>query len=141
MFGTDRTQLRRFYGQAWAKARQNQPLEPLEEAVAQVVGEHPEYQPLLEAGDATLDKDFSPEAGSVNPFLHMGMHLALREQLMTGRPEGLVPVFQSLSKRLGDAHEAEHRMMDCLGEALWRAQRNNAAPDERAYLECLKRLL
>jgi hypothetical protein len=31
-------------------------------------------------------------------------------------------------------------MMQCLSEALWQAQRNNAMPDESAYLACLKRL-
>jgi hypothetical protein len=32
-------------------------------------------------------------------------------------------------------------MMECLGEALWRAQRDNRLPDEVAYLECLKHRL
>jgi hypothetical protein len=31
-------------------------------------------------------------------------------------------------------------MMECLGQALWEAQRKGQAPDEAAYLECLKAL-
>jgi len=37
-------------------------------------------------------------------------------------------------------HALEHAMLECLGEALWTAQRNGLPPDEAAYLECLKRL-
>ena len=70
----------------------------------------------------------------------MGMHIAIREQLSTQRPPGINAAYEALLKRLGDPHEAEHRMMECLGEAMWLAQRNNTAPDESAYLECLQRL-
>jgi hypothetical protein len=31
-------------------------------------------------------------------------------------------------------------MMECLGETLWEAQRNGVGPDERVYLERLRRL-
>jgi len=30
--------------------------------------------------------------------------------------------------------------MECLGEALWSAQRNGQEPDMGAYLDCLKKL-
>jgi hypothetical protein len=30
--------------------------------------------------------------------------------------------------------------MECLGESLWQAQRDNRLPDEDAYLECLRKL-
>jgi hypothetical protein len=36
--------------------------------------------------------------------------------------------------------DAEHRMMEALGRALWEAQRAGRLPDERAYLEDLRRL-
>jgi hypothetical protein len=29
--------------------------------------------------------------------------------------------------------------MECLGETLWRAQRERAAPDGDAYLDCVRR--
>jgi hypothetical protein len=38
-------------------------------------------------------------------------------------------------------HEAEHRMIEKLGEALWLSQRNGVPPDETAYRESLERLL
>jgi hypothetical protein len=38
-------------------------------------------------------------------------------------------------------HEAEHAMIERLGEALWNAQRAGLPPDEAQYLESLRRLL
>lgn len=141
MFGTDRTALRRFYAESWRKARANQPLETLEQQIATVISEHPEYQRYLESTDESLDRDFSPESGESNPFLHMGMHLALREQLATGRPAGIRELWPRLLKKVGDAHEVEHRMMECLAQALWEAQRSNRMPDEASYLECLRKIV
>jgi hypothetical protein len=31
-------------------------------------------------------------------------------------------------------------MMECLGQALWNAQRSNQMPDEAIYLDCLQKL-
>ena len=112
-------------------------MQPLEQLVAAVVERHPEYHAALE-GDAPGDRDYLPEMGESNPFLHMGMHIAIEEQLAAGRPAGLAEIYQALAARCGDAHEAEHRMMECLGEALWRAQRDGVMPDEAAYLDCLR---
>lgn len=135
----DRRALRGYFLDAWRKRCAGAELEPLEALIADVVGEHPEYHELL-ARDASLEREFSPLAGPGNPFLHMGMHIALREQVATDRPPGIAVVHARLSARLGDAGAAEHRMMECLGETLWRAQREQRLPDEAAYLECLRRL-
>ena len=137
IFSQDRQSMRAFYREAWRKHQAGDILQPLEAMVAQVVVEHPEYHHQIETdGDA----EFTPEQGQTNPFLHMGMHLAIREQVSTNRPAGITDVHQRLANKHGSASEAEHRMMECLGEALWTAQRNNTAPDEQAYLTCLKRL-
>lgn len=138
MFGQDREQMRRFFAEAWRRRLDAAPLEPMERLVAGVIEQHPEYHGLLE--DARLDREYPPELGATNPFLHMGMHIALKEQVAAGNPAGIAALHTRISERLGDAHEAEHRMMECLGEALWRAQRDGAMPDEAAYLECLRRL-
>jgi hypothetical protein len=136
----DRNALRRRYVEAWRKHQQALPMEPLEHQLATVVEEHPEYRALLEDDLAALERDFPPEGGQANPFLHMGLHLAIREQVSTNRPAGIAPVHAELCRRLGDPHEAEHRMIDCLGEALWRSQRSGLPPDEAAYLESLRRI-
>jgi hypothetical protein len=135
----DREGLRALYIEAWRKRREHLPAEPLEVQVADVIEQHPEYQPLLEQGDAAVQREWTPEDGESNPFLHMGLHLALREQVVTDRPAGIADLHRALARRLG-RHEAEHRMAECLAEALWRAQRDGVLPDEAVYLEALRRL-
>ena len=141
MFGQDRNQLRQMYLDAWRKHQARQPLTPLEAMIAEVVALHPEYHGLLEKGEAALDKDFLPELGQTNPFLHMGMHMAIREQLSTDRASGIVALHRTLLARRQDPHRVEHEMMECLGRILWEAQRAGVAPDDGQYLQYLQALL
>lgn len=138
--GQNRDQMRRMYLEAWRKFSAREPLEPLEGQLAAVIAEHPEYIAWLEAGDAALGAEFTPEGGRENPFLHMGLHLAIREQVATNRPAGIAEIHRKLSERLGSAHDAEHAMLEPLGATLWDAQRQGRMPDEQAYLERLRRL-
>jgi len=138
--GQSREQMRRMYLEAWRKFTAQMPLEPLEKQLAAVIAEHPEYVPWLESGESPLCAEFTPEGGRENPFLHMGLHLAIREQVATNRPAGIAEVHQKLAARLGDAHAAEHSMLEPLAETLWEAQRLGRMPDEQAYLERLRRL-
>ena len=134
-----RDEIRRVYLTVWQKMQRGQLLEPMEALIAEVIELHPEYQPLLEDEDAVGQLEFTPARGRTNPFLHMGMHIALREQAGGDRPAGVRAIYRRLVDARG-AHEAEHAMMECLGQSLWEAQRENRAPDEAAYLECLKKL-
>ncbi|MDB6041492.1 MAG: hypothetical protein JWM63_43 [Gammaproteobacteria bacterium] len=136
--GQNREQMRRMYLDAWRKFTARGPLEPLEAQLAAVIAEHPEYVTWLESGENALTAEFTPEGGRQNPFLHMGLHLAIREQVATDRPAGIAEVHQKLSARLGDPHAAEHTMLEALAEALWDAQRTGRPPDEQAYLERLR---
>ncbi|MDH3761290.1 MAG: DUF1841 family protein [Gammaproteobacteria bacterium] len=134
-----RDEVRQVYLDVWRKMQQRQLLEPMEALIADVIESHPEYHALL-ADDAEIrQQEFTPEQGQTNPFLHMGMHIALREQAGTDRPPGINAIYQRLTAAKGQ-HQAEHAMMECLGQALWSAQRNNRPPDEANYLDCLKKL-
>lgn len=136
IFGEDRDELRRMYREAWRKRQARQVLSPLESQIADVVEEHPEYQDVIE--HSSTDSEFTPERGQSNPYLHMGLHLAIREQVATDRPAGIRSIFERMAASYGDPHGAEHAMLECLAESLWEAQRNNAMPDEAAYLERLR---
>lgn len=142
MFFADqgREQLRQMYFNAWRKHNQHAPLEPVEAQLLEVIVLHPEYHDMLGDPQRMLDKDWTPEGGAANPFLHMGLHLAIREQVATDRPAGIRAIHQLLVRRLGEVHAAEHQMIECLAEALWTAQRSGQPPNERAYLERLKKL-
>lgn len=139
IFGDDRAELRRMYHEAWQKSRQGLPLTPLEAQIAGVIERHPEYHERLEGGG--LDHDFIPENGEPNPFLHMGLHLAIGDQVATDRPSGIRHEHARLSAALGDAHTAEHRMLDCLGQCLWDAQRAGRPPDENLYLQQVRKIV
>jgi len=140
-FSNDRNEIRLFFKTSWQKFVDKQPAEPIELLVGEVVCLHPEYHALLESGQNELDKDYLPEHGESNPFLHMGMHITLREQYHSDRPSGISHLYKQILMKLGDAHAAEHLMMDCLGESLWQAQQSGQMPDEARYLDCLKQLI
>ena len=126
------------YADAWQKKQGGEILSPLEDQIAKVLEDHPEYQSAL--SDEVLGESFTPEQGKTNPFLHMGLHLTIRDQLATDRPSGISKVYQQLIRQYSTPHETEHRMLDCLAETLWEAQNQNAPPDEQKYLERLRQI-
>ena len=139
MYNPSRDQARRFLFEAWRKYREKAILSDLEGLAAEHILHHPEYHALLEDQDK-LDRDWLPEMGETNPFLHLSLHLAISEQLAIDQPPGIKAAYQRLLARTGDPHAAQHAIMDCLAEVVWRAQRDRASPDGSAYLECLKRI-
>lgn len=138
IFGQDRNELRQMYVDAWQKHRDKLPLTPLDAQIASVIEIHPEYHGVI--ADGELETDYTPDGGKTNPYLHMGLHLSVREQVATDRPEGIRQVFEALRAKTNDVHSAEHLMIDCLAETLWEAQSQNGAPDEQNYLERLHSL-
>lgn len=139
MFSPTRDQARKFLMEAWRKRCESLPATPLETMAADIAAEHPEYHALLTGNEEALAKDWTPDSGETNPFLHLSLHLAIAEQLQIDQPPGIRAGFEQLCQRLGDRHEALHNILDCLGETIWQAQRSNAPPDGAAYLECIQR--
>jgi hypothetical protein len=138
MFYTqDRDKLRQHWADVWKKARNNEPMDALETLIARVIEAHPEYHALLD-NEHHLANEYLPEMGETNPFLHMGMHLAIQEQVVTDRPAGIRQLYENISEKTQDFQKTEHIMMDCLGEALWQAQKEQKPADETAYLNCVK---
>jgi len=138
LFGQDRDQLRKFYCEAWESQRQGKPLEPLQAQIVSVIEKHPEYHAFLENPDRALGKEYLPELGETNPFLHLAMHLAIQEQVDTNRPTGIRDLYNGLLIKYADNHGVDHKLMDCLAEMIWQAQKDGKAPDENRYLACIK---
>jgi Domain of unknown function (DUF1841) len=136
-----REQLRQTYADAWAKHLAQSPLTPLEAMITDVIGAHPEYQAIV--SDTDVATAFEPNIlrGAENPFLHMGLHLAVRDQVSIDRPPGVRELHRLLQARHGDLHRAEHVLMEALGETLWQAQRAGRPPDEGHYLALARRRL
>lgn len=140
MFAADnREALRAVFFRAWQRHQQGQPLEGIERLVVDVALRHPEYHAMLADPDGYRDRDYLPEMGETNPFLHMAMHISIEEQLALDQPAGVRAHYQRLLKRLPDEHAVQHQMMECLGEMLWQAARNAGVPQESVYLDCLAR--
>ncbi len=137
MFNPSRDQARRFLIDAWHKRTGTLPATPLETLAADIVALHPEYHALMR--EDALARDWTPEDGQQNPFLHLSLHLAIEEQLAIDQPPGIRAAFESRRARHGDRHAALHDILECLGETLWRAQRERQPPDGAAYLDCVRR--
>ena len=139
MFNPSRDEVRRFFFDVWQKHRANTVMTPLELQALDWVIEHPEYHPLLADPERNLGRDFLPEYGDVNPFLHLSLHLTIAEQVSIDQPAGIRAEYERLAHKHGSLHAAAHEVLECLGEMIWKAQREGGAPDGAAYLECVKR--
>jgi len=137
MFKPSREQARQLFFDTWRKYHQQEVLSGIETIALEVILQHQEYQGLLDNPDQYLDKDFSPEMGNTNPFLHMSMHVAIKEQLSIDQPIGIRERFTRLLEKTGSEHDATHQVMECLAEMIWQAQRYQSAPDATIYFDCL----
>ena len=138
MFNPTRDQVRRFFCDAWQKYTQQQPLAGAEVTAAELAARHPEYQALLSHPERAVEQEWSPEGGQMNPFLHLSLHLAINEQVSIDQPPGIRAAFESLRARM-DPHDAEHVLLECLGETIWAAQRQGTQMDALAYVDAVRR--
>jgi len=139
VFTPSRDEARRFLIDAWAKHRAQAPLSDLERIATGLIALHPEYQPTFEQPEKYAGRDYAPEAGDINPFLHLSLHLAIAEQIAIDQPPGIRAEFERIRAARGDEHAALHALLECLGEVLWQAQRQRLPPDAELYLDCLRR--
>ena len=141
MFNPTREQVRQFFCESWRKHRERLILEGAEATAVDLIREHPEYHALLEAPQKAIEQEFFPEDGQANPFLHLSLHLAIAEQISVDQPHGIKAAYFALRQKM-EVHDAEHAVMECLGETLWRSQsegRPMDAADGEIYLECIRR--
>jgi len=139
MFAPTRDEARRFMVDAWSKYRAHEPLSALEAMAAETIALHPEYHAVVENPERHVERDWQPESGETNPFLHLSLHLAVAEQLGADQPGGIRAQFERLRAARGDEHAALHALLECLGEVIWSAERHGTPPDAALYLACLER--
>jgi hypothetical protein len=139
MYSPSRDQARQFLFETWRKYRGGETLSDIERIALDVIAQHPEYHALLDDPTRNLDRDFTPEDGAINPFLHLSLHLAIEEQLAIDQPQGIRAYFKRIALAAGSEHDARHALLECLAEILWQAQRSGSAPDQALYLACLEK--
>lgn len=141
LFNPTREEVRRFFCDTWKKKNDGHVLDAMEILASDWIGQHPEYHSLLADPEGAFAQDYTPERGETNPFLHLSMHLSISEQISINQPPGIKEIAEKLSKKLGSEHEAQHLMMECLGQVMWEAQRQSSPLNPEKYLEALKNLV
>jgi len=141
IFNPTREEVRRFFCDTWKKKTDGHILDPMETIAGDWMEQHPEYHSLLADPEGAISQDYTPERGETNPFLHLSMHLSISEQISIDQPPGIKAIAEKLSQKLGSMHEAQHSMMECLGQVMWEAQREGKPLNPENYLEALKRLI
>ena len=111
MFTPSRDEARRFLVDAWSKYRANELLTALEAMAVETIALHPEYHPIVENPERYVERDWQPESGQANPFLHLSLHLAVAEQLGADQPRGIRAEFERLRAARGDEHAALHALV------------------------------
>ncbi len=139
LFNPSRDEARNFLFESWRKRRTGELLTPLEDLAAQLIAKHSEYFFVMENPQQYQEQDYSPEQGATNPFLHLMMHLTIEEQISIDQPVGIRAQFVRLTQKFESEHDAQHRMMECLSEMIWQAQRHRTQPDAALYFACLER--
>jgi phage pi2 protein 07 len=138
LFNPSRDEVRDFFFDTWAKFRCQKDLSSLEKMTLDVIHLHPEYHAILDMPAQYKHVAYYPELGETNPFLHMSLHLSIREQLSINQPIGIVAIYSTLKTKYSNEHDAQHAILECLAETIWQAQRNNSGLDNQAYLHLLQ---
>jgi Domain of unknown function (DUF1841) len=141
LFNPSRDEVRAFFFDIWAKFKAHKPLTDLEKIALGVMHMHPEYHAILGAPEQFKHQEYFPEFGETNPFLHMSLHLSILEQISINQPIGIADIYEKLKLKRQDEHNAQHDILECLGEVIWQAQRNNAAIDSQYYVQLLQQKL
>lgn len=137
----ERLKMRQFFFDAYRKHEAGEPLSPLEQQLADIITQHPEYHYILQDPEKYLAHNYEPMQSSTNPFFHMALHASLMEQITTDRPAGILDIYKQIASKTSNSHEAEHKMMSVLASSLWQAQQSGEPPQEKDYLEQLQKLL
>jgi hypothetical protein len=137
MYTDDRNAYRKMFFHVWQKHLKQLLLEAVEAQVLNVILAHPEYHAMLDDPNTFMSQEFELEE---NPFFHMSLHIAVREQLQLDRPAGIKHVYQTLLQKYPSASDAEHQMTTVLAQVLHQAQQTGQTPDENTYLIKLKGL-
>jgi hypothetical protein len=138
MFAPSQHDVRRFFCEAWRRQRERRPLEAMQVLAAQWIEQHPEYHADLADTQQALAAEYRVEDGRTNPFLHLSMHLTISEQCSIDQPRGIRQAVELLAAKRGSLHEAQHEVMECLGQMVWASQRSGLPPDGLAYLEAVR---
>lgn len=131
LYSKDREEMRAVFRQAWRKYQNNEPLEKIEGLIAELIALHPEYHTAINNVD---HDDGIAREHTQQAFMHLSLHLAIREQISMNQPHGIRELYDKALKRRKDPLEAEHILMDALYEMMTRAENSPTGLDDQLYL-------
>ncbi|WP_092400973.1 MULTISPECIES: DUF1841 family protein [Candidatus Ichthyocystis] len=140
MFPPSRHEARLFFFNIWGKKLKKEPFTGIEKKASLIIEDHPEYHYILDHPKLYSDFDFSTEHGTINPFLHLSLHLTIVEQIDTDQPRGIVDLFQQLCIKHTNEHDAKHAILDILAEEIWSTIHNKTIFDNVRYLQRIKKV-
>ena len=142
MYDVNTHDVRRYFGHVWQNRLNPLQLDALQQKALLIIEAHPEYQTYLEHVEDYLDKNWTPEQGETNPFLHLSLHLSIQEQVGIDQPFGIRAIHQKLiGMHNNNWVKAEDEMMEAMVETIWQAQRHNQGLDVNAYMTRLRKLV
>ena len=97
--------------------------------------------PIVSHGSVLTAPRIRDRMHDINPFLHLGFHLAIQEQLDIDQPSGIRAIHAQLAAKHDDEHAATHEILECLGETLWQSQRTGTPLDGALYLNLMRQRL
>lgn len=118
-----------FFLQAWKKHLQGSKLSDLESQVRDVLLLYPQY-----ISELNQDKTYPLED---NPYIQMGLHLTVWDQVRTNRPEGIRPWFLEACVA-NSQKEVEQLMLMVLRQTVYVSYQAGNLPCEQKYLNILK---
>lgn len=141
ILGNQRENYRAVFFNAYKKYQKKLPLEPLEKQLLQIILDHPHYHFIFE-NEQNQKNDAWDKQLKENPFLHMSLHISIRDQLAMDQPKGILAIYHDLVLKVGDTHEAEHLMMQILVNTLREMMEKNMSDfDEELYLNAIRQKL
>ena len=141
LYNGNRADMRDGYFIAWQAYKDNQPLEPVQQQIVDVIRYHPQYFDIFDHPDEYRDKEYSPHSGETNPFLHLAVHLVIRDQVATDKPVGIRKLYQKHLANMDDAHNAEHGFMYCMSQILHEMQSTQTPFNEHQYFAMIRKMM
>lgn len=135
LYGDNRQDHRQIFFDVWRKQQNQELLDPLEKKILSVLIQHPEYHFIFDNPEKFIDTEYFPELGETNPYLHLGLHLTVIEQVQTNQPRGITGLYKKCLEVFHETHEAEHCIMNSLAISLHEVMQEHKPFDDKAYFE------
>lgn len=119
---------RQLFYNAWQRHLAGQPLSEFDHGIVEVLRCYPEYIRAMRPESIDVE-------GGENPYLVLGAHMEVKEQIRLDRPAGIRSLIAQSSKGID---YVESVMVELLVHTLKAAQLGNKPPDYKVYLSELR---